>query len=73
MNKDKVVAFQKPEQAKYFRQSCGPMMTCSWNCRKITLISGAVRRPGANCPERQHGLQCSPAATEPARSQRFEK
>jgi hypothetical protein len=42
MNKDKVVAFQKPEQAKYFRPSCGPMMTCSWNCRKIRIVPDAV-------------------------------
>jgi len=48
MNKDKVVVHRKPEQAKYFRQSRGPMMTCGSNCRKIRIVPDAVPWPNAS-------------------------
>ena len=73
MNKDKVVVLQKPERAKYFRQSRGPMVTCSSNCRKISIAPDAVPCQNASRAEPEGDLQRSPIAAESARSHRSRK
>ena len=70
MNKDKVVVHRKPEQAKYFRQSRGPMMTCGSNCRKISIPPDAVPWQNASRAEPGCDLQCSPIAAASARLHR---